>query len=438
MAEVKSIWDLEDFKPYRAQFVARQNVLITRDNYYNGQAYHTVAVNALRHDDALKAAYKDMVAAAVGQVNTLVQGLIDPISTVVDVDTGLVPGGWLLHPDSAQYEEAVAQLFRNVNWVEEGDLFVNYGARMGVGTLLVVDDRKNRRVDVQALNPATVLPIYGEGRSTSREIMMAIIVEQNGEDEEAQVITPQQVMTFRNGMPVALYGPKASYPNQLGFVPVIDQPYIMDGSPYGRCAFQDVIRQLGGINSTTTQLSENIRKNANPQWVLMTDDELPDSPIKRTDEKLWKISANGGVEAIVATLDIAGVVTMIEGVYDKMEKKLPQFLLHQLVGINRVAAETIRIQLLPLIIHVERVRRSLDAGVVRMLQMAGRVAANIGQVDLAGLDNPMLKLDPERRIIPVDKGVLLDLRLKELQVELQEAVLVAQRAMMGSEGDTNG
>lgn len=439
MDKITSIWDLEEFKPYQQAFIARRDILLAREAYYDGTAYQQIDIpNSLSHNDALKARYVDMVAARVVGVNARIKGLIDPVATAVDLDVGLVPGGWQLHPDSADLQPIVDALFQDVNFIEEGDLYTQHGASMGMATLLIVDDRPNKRVDIQALHPATVLPIYNTAqRSTSREMIMAIIVERSGEDEDATVITPTDVRLFRNGAPAALYGGKMAYPNELGFVPIVDQPYINVGKPVGKNAFADVLGQLNAINATATQLTDNIRKNADPQWVVMSDDEMPDAPITRSSDKLWKISANGGVEAIVAALDIAGVNDTIDKFYEKMEKNLPQYLLHKLTGINRVAAETIRIQLLPLVIHIERVRRSLDAGVVRALRMAGQAAASMNLPDLAALDTPALKLDPARRIIPVDESVTLDLELKRLQVATQREILTAQQAMSGGEGGGN-
>ena len=312
------------------------------------------------------------------------------------------------------------------------------GATMGQCPLLVVSD--GTEVALQALRPDTALVLYGNERSIRRTIQMAIVVEHttdaNGQPiEEATVITPTTITDYRNGQPVALIGNEASRDNPYGFVPLVDVPFKAGSDPtMGKNSFCDVLPQLDEVNRISSRLGENIRKNSNPQWVVFTDDEMGSKPVERSDQKLWKLSSNGGVEAIVASLDIPGVLDVIKFTAEMMQQKLPQYLLHKIMGLNRVAYETVQLELMPLIIHIGRVRRSMDAGLGKALQMAARVAGIHGvMAEYVGLGLHPVQFDPNRAVIPLSESAKLDLEIKSNQLQMQLEALAAQRILTGGE-----
>ncbi len=439
----KSIWELPAFKPFHGQFLARQREFRRREQYYNGAAYATELPGETA--DPLKQLYYNMVTPKVGQVNAAIKGLLDPIQPTVDIDVGLVPGGWITADPESQ--AMISEFLTALGWGDEEERWLINGASMGQAPLLIVNERYEgphgeplARIQLQALRPDSILVLYGHQRRLRRTIQMAIIVEQaTGADgkpmEEATVITPTQIMDYRNGEPFALVGNSAARENELGFVPVVDVPFKVGAdATMGKNSFCDVLPQLDAVNKTATQLSENIRKNSNPQWVVMTDDEMGNKAIERSDTTLWKLSSNGGVEAIVASLDIPGVMQLITATSEAMQKKLPQYLLHKIMGLNRVAYETVQLELMPLIIHIQRVRRSMDRGLGRAIQMAARVAMAEGVwAEYAPLAEAPPQFDLMRPVIPLSDNAKLDLEIKAAQLAMQVEALEAQRQLSGGE-----
>jgi len=436
--KITSIWDRPEYSPYKAAFQSRAAVFAEREAYYNGDVYKPITVDNYKQDNGVAALLSARLAAPVGQINSLIRGLFQPLSETVKIDVGLVGGDWLLIPGQEDRQKDLDDFLSGT-----GDLYIHYASMMGNGTLMIIDNRQSNPPTVKmiAIRPDIILPIYGGGRAGDRQLVMAIMIEMvtnaEGEhDEQAVIITENTIQTFLNGEAAILYGDKAEYPNLLGFVPIVDQQFIDVGDPIGENTYLHTMKQLDEINTMASQLNDNIRKNSNPQWAVMSDDEMPDQPIGRSDDQLWLLSAGSAVEAIIAQIDISAIMLFIDKVYSELEKKLPQYLLYKLVGLQRIAVAGIKIQLMPLTIHVLRTRRSMDRGMQSALALAYKAAISIGQEAVySWMDG--IKINGNRRIIPFDELTVLEIEAKQLAVATQKQILEAQRALASGEGVTN-
>ncbi len=54
-----------------------------------------------------------------------------------------------------------------------------------------------------------------------------------------------------------------------------------------------------------------------------------------------------------------------------------------------------------LILLIRRVRPNYDRGLERAARMAGRAARSMGLAEIAALDDPALRFDPARPVLPV-------------------------------------
>ncbi len=123
----KSIFDLDEFKPLAEEWNARAEVFRKREAYYDGTSYQE-ALNGL-------AWLRPRASAAI-------RPLYLPLSRAVNVDAGIIPGGWALAPECKGLEGARDKVFSWSRWEQEGVLLVHYGAVYGCVGLQVVDLRR--------------------------------------------------------------------------------------------------------------------------------------------------------------------------------------------------------------------------------------------------------------------------------------------------------
>ncbi len=197
-----SIFELDEFKGYAAQWEARQQELAHRKAYYDGTIYKNVR-------DAFLALGK--LSAMLGpRLYRGTKALFLMLSRAVDVDAGIVPGGWKLKEDAPKsWETAIKQVLAWSDWATDGVLYVHYGAEYGVTGLKVADLREQGRVVIKPLNPCCFMLVRnGQYDPTPR---LAFVIEERTNDagekyEYAEVIEPARVRTFVDGEPMGVDG----------------------------------------------------------------------------------------------------------------------------------------------------------------------------------------------------------------------------------------
>jgi hypothetical protein len=407
---INSIFETDEFSGFEAAWTARQLELAHRKAYYTGEIYRNVRERFM----------------VLGKLSPMIgprlyrgtKALFLMLARAVDVDAGIVPGGWAFAPDAPKaWETATKTVMAWSDWEREGPLYVHYGSVYGVVGLKVVDDRESKRIPIAVLDPTTFL-LVRSGLYT-KQPRLALIVETKCDDttgddyEYAEVITPDLVRTFRNGEPYAYDDRADSYPNAQQTIPVVEVRHIHTGETLGECTYQKAIPLLDEVNELASYLADIIRKHAEAQWAVIGAEP---SDLVKSGDNVWFIPQGGDAKPMVAGIDIPGVLSFITAIRDEIQDGLPELAFAELKDKTQIATATLEIQLMELVLKIKRVRPNYDHGLCDALRLCGRASKTMGLSDLAALDDEALSLDKERPVLPLD-------RLTQLEIEAKEKAL---------------
>lgn len=423
--DIKSLFDREEFKPLGEKFEARKQRFSRYWSYYKADVYNSAQSGKLRLQSAVGQYTAQRISASV-------RPLFTPLARAVNIDVALIPGDWKLADDG--YQDAVDNVFFDSQWDVEGDLFVKFVVAMGEAALYVVDDRNNERVMLQALRPDSYLVIPTSRYDPTPRMAILIAAGMDGEGattEEATVIEASRVRTFINGQAQAIGDRPDEYANALGFVPIVEcknDP----GDGMGEPTFDDAIASLDQVNLQATHLANIIQKHAEPQWAAFGAEA---GDLEKSGDAVWFFPEGSNVKAILAAVDFPGVLQFVQEIKGEVKESLPELALARLVGVERVAAATIELQMAEAVFKIRRLRKPIDLCLMSALRLSGRVAANMGLSELPSLDNRALALDKKRPVISVDALTRLQLEQATMGRDLQQLALERERILLeGNEG----
>ena len=408
----KSIFKHDEFKPYKPSWEERVRVLSLRGDYYTGKVYK-------KSFDAFKG-----FMGGTDRVKGVIKPLYLPLASAVDIDVGLIPGGWKVDTDLVSDEliEQVRLLLAQSNFKTLGTLYVEYGAKYGLSGLKVSDLREDKIVQLSPVDPLKFMPIWGEGYS--KDPQMVIYLEDRDEAGEnyeyGEVTTPELIRTYRDG---DLYsyeeGRGDTEENTLKEVPYIQVKHIENGDIYGESTFEKAIPMLNEVNSTATNLGEIIQKHAEPQWMVNAEP----TDLTKSGDNVWFFPEGGDAKPLVAPIDISGVLEFIREIAGNVKGALPESAFEELQKKKMIATETLEIQLYPLVIKIKhRCRPNYDDGMERALQMAGRAGVDMGlEGPWAELANGDVQIDEERAVLPLDPMTQLRFAMLQREAERTDA-----------------
>lgn len=421
---MKSIFELDEFKAYRAQWRTRSNELMRRRGYYDGSVYGEL---------------RKQLGWLAPRLYKGIKPLYLPLSRAVDVDAGIVPGDWAWpDPDSAEditeaqidaWALARRQVFDWSSWQIDGVLFVHYGAVNGVSVLRVADVREMAQVQIAPMDPATVM-LVPSSQYDSTPSLAFYVEERTDADgkpyEYAEVITPQDVRIFVDAMPAAIDGRDAEYRNELGFVPFVECQHVNDGSSFGASTYQRAIPLLDEVNELASYLADIVKKHAEPQWAVFG---AQPSELEHSGDNVWFIPGQGDAKILVPNIDVDGVLEFIREIRDQVFGAMPELAFDELRSKDQIATATLELQLMELVLKIKRVRPNYDQALIDALRMAGRAAASMGIADVAALFDENLAFDENRAVLPADPMDAINLEMAEIELE-------AQRNMVSGDGMT--
>ena len=406
--EIKSLFDTTEFKPFHARWNARLKELKRRRNYYDGSVYKEM---------------RNQLGWLWPRLYQGIKPLYLPLSRAVDVDAGIVPGGWAL-PDEAPsgQQEAIDQVFDWSDWETDGVLYIHYGAQYGVTGLKVSDLRDMGKVQIKPIKPTCFLLV--EAGDYDDRAAMAIYLETQldragMEYEYAEVVTAEAVRTFKNGEPMGFAGREPEYANELKFVPFVEVEHIRTGEPYGENTYQKAIPMLDEVNQLASYLSDIIAKHAEPQWAVSGAEA---SDMIKSGDNIWFLPQGATATPLLANIDIPGVLSFIQETRDQVQGALPELAFDELRKKDQIATATLELQLMELVLKVKRCRPNYDHGLADALRMAGLAGASMNLREVSGLADESLKFDPERPVLPLDPATQMQLRMQELSLEQMEAL----------------
>lgn len=397
---MSSIFNRDEFKPYQERWNARQKELTERAGYYDGSVYKKS---------------RETFWFLGAKANGGIRPLFLPFARAVDVDAGIIPGGWKF-PDeeSVKWDEARDALFDASKWDTKGVLFVHYGAVHGVSGLRVSD---NEKVLITPADPTRFM-LINNGLYSDRPGMALWIEKRKDSDgseyEYAEVITPESIVTFKSGEPYGYDGRDAVTPNTMGVVPIVECLHIDDGTELGECTYQKAIVLLNETNDMATRLSAIIKKHDEPQTVI-TGAEPTD--LKRGSDIAWFLPQGASAEFLASDIDIQGVLEFIREIKQGVHDALPELSFDELKKGGQVATQTLELQLMELILKVKRTRPNYDRALTEAMKMAGAAARRLGDAAIAPLDDEKLILDETRPILPIMPKDAIDLEMAKIELE---------------------
>lgn len=412
MAE--SIFDLEEYKPYQSRWNTRIVELSRRKSYYDGSVYRKA---------------ENWYGFFGPRIYKGIKALYLPLSRAVDVDAGIIPGGWKLDEDMPEeIETARDTVFDWSSWSTDGVLYVHYGAQYGVSGLKISDLREVGQVIIKPLDPCCFMLVSSKQYTSTPDLAFEIEIRENaqGRFEYAEIITPEEIRTYRNGEPFGFDGREPSYPNELGFIPLVEIRHIETGEMLGECTYQKAIPLLDECNTLASYLADIIKKHAEPQWTIIGAEA---GDLVKSGDNVWFIPVGGDAKPLVAPIDIAGTLAFIQEIRSQVFGSLPELAFDELKSKTQIATATLELQLMELVLKIKRCRPNYDAGLVAALRMAGKAGTSMGVSEISILDNEELALDDNRPVLPVD-------RLTEIQIELQELALEREQNLGIDEGET--
>lgn len=401
-----SIFDLDEFSPYLELWNERINILSQREGYYTGKVYQKTFERLAPY------------MGGTDKVKGRIKPLYLPLASAVDIDVGLIPGGWQVKDDVPDNMVLLARaIMKQSSWKTDGILYVEYGAKFGITGLKISDIRASERVHLSPVDPTKFLPIWGDGYETDRSPKLVIYKEMRGHGDEryeyAEATTPEAIRTFKNGVTYEFDGRPDNYENELEFVPFVQVKHIENGSSLGESTFDKAIPMLNEVNVTASNLGQIIEDHSSPQWAVMAEP----ADLDRSGDNVWFFPDGGDAKAMVAPVDISGVLEFIREIAGNVKEALPESMFGELLKKKMVATETLEIQLYPLVIKMrKRCRPNYDDGLERAFVMIGKAGVSMGLgEEYQQLADGIIEFDEERPVLPMDP--MTKLKLEMLQEE---------------------
>lgn len=424
--EIKSLFDLDEFKPLKEAFFSRKHRFGRYWDYYKAQ--FTTAATIFQTDSG------KLLGARVGDA---IKPLFTPLSRAVELDVALIPGDWKLADESLQ--EPVDQVLEWSKWDVEGDIFVRYVTAMGECGLRVIDDRNRKITFIQPVRPDSYIVVPTSSWDATPRMVVFIAVQ--GEDEIAEVIEGSLIRTFRNGQPVALdraNGRLEAYASEMGVVPfVVCKLDAGDGK--GEPTFENTLVALDQVNRQATYMSTIISRHAEPQWAAIGAEA---GDLEKDGESVWFFPEGSDVKAILATVDFAGLLAFIQEIKQEMKESLPELALSKLVGVERVASATIELQMAEAVFKIKRLRKPCDRALAEALKLAGMAGKSMGVGEVAILAEEPVKFDKNRPVITVDALTRLQIEQAEFGTKVSRVAYEREQMLMaagqGEESGANG
>lgn len=410
---MNSIFDSSEFKVYADRWQRRLIELDRRRRYYDGSIYSPM----YRHLQS---------SSEYGMLwPSLYQGikpLYLPLARAVDVDAGIIPNNWQLAEDSDIFAEAVADVFAWSSWDTDGFLFVHYGAEFGCVGLKIVDDRKQKRIIIQAVKPTSYLLIETGAYDPSPATAIAIetkLDDAGSEFEYSEVITAETIRTFSNGVPTGFDGRENEYQNELGFVPYVEVEHIKTGELYGESTYQKAIPLLDEVNQLASYFADIIGKHAEPQWIAIGAEA---SDLVKSGDNVWFMPSGSEVKPLVPNVDFDGILNFIKEIRDQVVGALPELAFDDIKRKDQIATATLELQLMELVLKIKRIRPNYDQGLADALRLAGRAGSTMQLPGIAVLDSEQLSFDANRDVLPLDRQTAIALELQEISLEQMKGV----------------
>jgi hypothetical protein len=288
--------------------------------------------------------------------------------------------------------EAMRQLMIWSNWNAEKALYVSNGSKFGDSFIKAIDDRANKKVRLEVLQPQYVKYLKKDEAGNIKEIHIEY---ERVDDESAiirpnstpfndmktyvytEVITPEKFTTYKDGSEFGFYAMPSgelvpSWDNIYGFVPVTHALHSSEGFTYGASPFNASRSKIDEINHLASLLHDQISKTIIPIWYLAGVGKGDSIELDTTRENVTTLHgpADSQPHALIADINIADTAAVIASEIDELEKDMPELSLHKVREASDTSGVAIRNMFDDAASRIEGVMGNYDDPFIRASQMA--------------------------------------------------------------------
>lgn len=358
-----------------------------------------------------------------------VQGLYNPVKTIVDFyRTHTLRGE--LRPDGEPGEVAtiesensalVEPILRIWRWSElerNKRLLGRFAANLGDCLLVAVDmpgeaGPETARVQIEVRHPGELVDWEFDALGEFRLARLAETrYERDGQGNRKpykyeRLFTLTSYATFKDGQPheyrvdaagrplppMAGDNPATGrpwavgeWPNPHGFCPVVLVKHEDDGDEFGLNAWHALIPAINEVNLRGTHLGDMISQHFAALWAAIgvsppttVSDQGVEVETELDRGKMIYLPPGADLKAVVAQIDFENAYVHIDRILQWMKDTYPELTLPELrKKTGDLSGVAVRGMLLDLIAKAEEVERAYTAGLVKVMQMALRMGANVG------------------------------------------------------------
>lgn len=303
---------------------------------------------------------------------------------------------------------AIARLWQWSNLAANKDILTLKGAVLGDAIIRIVDDVGAGRVYLEQVSPATVENLVTDayGHIKGYTITETRPHPQTGKPVEFKetVSRDRELVVYRTYLNDALYawnGEAGEWAEAYGFVPMVHIEHNNVGLDWGWAEFHPARSKIHEVDDLASLLSDQGRKSINARWLFAgvkkgqseerSATTAPTSdrpePGREQDTAFYSADPQAKAQALVAPLDIAGMVQHINGILQEMERDYPELKFDALRAQGQLSGTALRIARQPAETKVNQRRANYDSGLVRAQQMAVAIAGMRGYFPGFGLDS---------------------------------------------------
>jgi hypothetical protein len=209
----------------------------------------------------------------------------------------------------------------------------------------------------------------------------------------------------------------------IDFVPFVWQPFKSVGDERGACAFVNALDKIDEANLQATRLSEMIFRHNRAIWALLANQvdptgrpmpapKLPgvsndqgQETLELTDDSILRIPGNGSLHALVAPINYADALSVLNAQMDELREDMPELGYYAMRAAGIDSGRAARILLDDCHERAVEARSMAEAALVRAHQMCFTLGMNtgaftgLGTFDAGAFDHSFR----ERPILPVDE-----------------------------------
>jgi len=351
------------------------------------------------------------------------RAIFNQLTKIVDTDARFAMGERLQVHAEPDVESAINQLWQWSDFQQEKYLLARYGACCGDAFIKVVDNRPwelnpdpdpKMPVRINVLPPDAVAPRYDPH---DRRRMLACKIEYvYGRDIHKEVMTPEEILLYDERDPDKI---AATYPNPLGFIPIVHIRNLDIGEEFGLCSFHNLLPTVDALNELASFMFDIAKLYADP--VIIGRGMERGSLRKQTVDEdgrpvatvWWVPTPEGSFEFLEWRGNLPDVLAFLDRIQAAVERNTPELALSGLQDRSDISGYSISLHLVELVRKIGEMRGSYFPALERANRMALRILEMQGKGQFPDpshriIADPVLPVDDERqlRILQMENQVL--------------------------------